>query len=260
MPFTFSHPAIVLPFCKTPFKWVSFNGLVIGSMVPDFEFLLRLRETDTFGHTWQGIFFFDIPFAILLAFLFHIVIRNTLILHLPKFIRIRLSIYLSFKWNDYFNKNKIPFIAAVIVGIMLHIFLDAFTHYDGAIAVMYPFFSSEIRIMGQMFPVYFILQIALSAFGAIYTLWFILKLKRCELDVKQKKVYRFWLALITVTIFIFIFRLWADTFNQSNIDFIIALTGSFLYALVIVCSFYFKKYSILKLQNNPGKKIPFIKM
>ncbi len=241
MPFTFSHPAIVLPFCKTTSKWVSVTGLVMGSVVPDFEFLLRLRETDTFGHTWLGIIFFDIPFAIVMAFLFHLVIRNTLILHLPKFIRVRFLIYLNFDWNSYFVRNKIAFIAAVIAGIFSHIFLDAFTHFDGAIVVRYPFFFREAIFMDFKFAVFFILQMATSLFGAIYILWFILKLKRSEADVQLKNTGRFWLALIAAAIIIFIFRLWADRVNQSNIDIFIAIIGSFLYALIIVCSFYFQK-------------------
>ena len=41
MPFTFSHPAAVLPLRLLPRHWFSLTGLVIGSMVPDFEYFLR---------------------------------------------------------------------------------------------------------------------------------------------------------------------------------------------------------------------------
>jgi hypothetical protein len=32
MPFTFSHPAAVLPFTKRPGKWYSVTGLVVGML------------------------------------------------------------------------------------------------------------------------------------------------------------------------------------------------------------------------------------
>lgn len=41
MPFTFSHPAIILPLSYLPKKWFSLTGLIIGSLIPDFEYLLE---------------------------------------------------------------------------------------------------------------------------------------------------------------------------------------------------------------------------
>ncbi|SEF46838.1 protein of unknown function [Flavobacterium urumqiense] len=41
MPFTFSHPAIILPFLKN--KKLSATALIIGSMSPDFEYFFRMK-------------------------------------------------------------------------------------------------------------------------------------------------------------------------------------------------------------------------
>ncbi|WP_262496247.1 DUF4184 family protein [Flavobacterium piscis] len=38
MPFTFSHPAIILPLKYLPKNWISLTGLIIGSLTPDFEY------------------------------------------------------------------------------------------------------------------------------------------------------------------------------------------------------------------------------
>ncbi|WP_240482010.1 DUF4184 family protein [Flavobacterium psychrophilum] len=38
MPFTFSHPAIILPLRYLPRQWFSLTGLIIGSLTPDFEY------------------------------------------------------------------------------------------------------------------------------------------------------------------------------------------------------------------------------
>ncbi|WP_434297574.1 DUF4184 family protein [Clostridium sporogenes] len=42
MPFTFSHPAIVLHLEKKWNKYFSFTALILGSMSPDFEYFIYL--------------------------------------------------------------------------------------------------------------------------------------------------------------------------------------------------------------------------
>jgi hypothetical protein len=44
MPFTFLHPAIVLPLTYLPRQWFSLTGLVIGSLTSDFEYVLRVND------------------------------------------------------------------------------------------------------------------------------------------------------------------------------------------------------------------------
>jgi hypothetical protein len=55
MPFTFSHPAIILPLAYLPKKWYSMTGLVIGSLVPDFEYFLRMSMAGYHSHTIAGL-------------------------------------------------------------------------------------------------------------------------------------------------------------------------------------------------------------
>jgi hypothetical protein len=54
MPFTFSHPAIILPLKYFKKKWFSLTGLVIGSMTPDFEYFVRMRIQSNYSHTIEG--------------------------------------------------------------------------------------------------------------------------------------------------------------------------------------------------------------
>ncbi len=42
MPFTFAHPAAVLPFMKKQSKYISVTALILGSMAPDFEYFYIL--------------------------------------------------------------------------------------------------------------------------------------------------------------------------------------------------------------------------
>ena len=65
MPFTFSHPAIVLPLLKLSPKYISASAVIIGSMAPDFEYFIRMRLQQVHGHNLAGAFFFDLPVAII---------------------------------------------------------------------------------------------------------------------------------------------------------------------------------------------------
>jgi hypothetical protein len=237
MPFTFSHPAIVLPFERSKRKWFSLTGLIAGSIVPDMEFLMRLRETNTFGHTWLGLIVFDIPAAFLLSFIFHKWIRNPLVINSPKFFRERFSALLSFNWPDCFKQHKVNFFVSMLIGIASHIFLDAFTHYDGAVAKRSSFFFNEIVIWKHPFPIYLILQVATSLVGGLYILWFIFKMKRSEDTVLANNISGYWLSIVVLSIAIFVVRVIVDKAHQSFNDILIAAVGSCLYALFVVSLF-----------------------
>jgi hypothetical protein len=56
MPFTFAHPAIILPLYKKPHLF-SMTALIIGSMVPDFEYFLKVAVKSALNHSLAGIFY-----------------------------------------------------------------------------------------------------------------------------------------------------------------------------------------------------------
>ena len=101
MPFTFSHPAVVLPATYLDKKYYCLSALLIGSMTPDFEYFIRMRDFSKYSHTWTGLFWFDIPLGLALLFLFHNVVRNTLIQYLPFSLNVRFSVFENFNWNNY---------------------------------------------------------------------------------------------------------------------------------------------------------------
>lgn len=86
MPFTFAHPAIVLPLKKKINKYFGLTALVLGSMSPDFEYFLNLKITSEVGHTLKGFLTYNLPLVFLFALVFHLVMKPVLYLHLPKFI------------------------------------------------------------------------------------------------------------------------------------------------------------------------------
>src|SRR5688572_151694 len=105
MPFTFAHPAIVLPLNYLGKRWISMTGLVIGSIIPDFEYFLRMKLRSEYSHTLAGIFWFDLPLTIFVAFIFHLIIRNPLIENSPKFLNQRLLNFENFNWLQHFKSH-----------------------------------------------------------------------------------------------------------------------------------------------------------
>src|SRR5690242_10647193 len=137
MPFTFSHPAIVLPLSRLSSKWFSLTGLVVGSLTPDFEYFLRMRMAGSYAHTLQGVVVFCLPVGILLAFLFHNVARNSLLENMPAFLRSRLIQFSAFDWSAYFWRRWSIVVMSVLVGAASHLFWDGFTHAHGYFVKMF---------------------------------------------------------------------------------------------------------------------------
>lgn len=241
MPFTFSHPAVILPFCKAKKIPVSVTGLVIGSIVPDLEFLFLLRESDYVGHLWPGIILFNIPVAILAAFLFHYLIRNSLILHLPKFFQQRFTGFLSFNWPAYFKKHYLSFIVCVLLGVASHVFIDAFTHQDGFMAKPAVFFQSRIDLVFAALPVYFFLQLLTSLLGALYILWYVVKMPKEKSPQYTCRPFQYWLLFLIAVPCVLLVRFTITKNYSTTDDIIIAATGSLLYALLFTSLFSYRQ-------------------
>src|ERR1041384_4174138 len=67
MPWTFAHPAAVLPLRRWCRGRLSFIGLVVGSCAPDFGYHLHRFDVATFAHTFAGLFAVCMPAALVLA-------------------------------------------------------------------------------------------------------------------------------------------------------------------------------------------------
>jgi hypothetical protein len=122
MPFTFSHPAIVLPLENISGKTLSLTGLVIGSITPDFEYFIRMKIQSNYSHSLPGLFWFDLPLGLLLTFIYHFIVRNQLISNLPKILNRKLSAFKHFDWLTYFKQNWIKVIVSILIGAALHLF------------------------------------------------------------------------------------------------------------------------------------------
>ena len=176
MPFTFSHPALVIPLTYLPKHWFSLTGLVIGSLVPDFEYFLRMKVTSHYSHTIGGLFWFDLPLGILLVFMFHNIVRNQLIKNLPSFLNSRFSTYIGFEWNTYFRKNWLVVLVSLLIGAASHLLWDSFTHNHGYFVEAAPTLTETVTLFGKEVPIFKILQHSSTFIGAILIAYAIYRL------------------------------------------------------------------------------------
>jgi hypothetical protein len=233
MPFTFAHPAIFIPFgSKTKIR-LSTTALIVGSMIPDFEFFLKMRTGENIGHHWYGVLLFDIPLAIISCYVFHNLLRNMMIDQSPPWLYRRFNIWKEFDWNNYAKKNYITVLLSIILGIMSHLFLDAFTHEDGFFVEQIIFLKSEVIFFGIRTTVYMLLQVSESLAGLYLVYRFIEYLPALKLYRSDNDNYS-WLSIGGLTVAIFVLRILLLPNYLSFWDIFMALMGSLIYSLLFI--------------------------
>ena len=124
MPFTVSHAAAVLPFRRLNLAWSAF---VIGSMAPDFPYVIGNDMYRGFGHRFPGILWFTIPAALIALWMFHNVIKRPIVGMMPVGMQIRLQSELRpFPFDGV--KRFIAILVSVSLGIATHVVWDSLTH------------------------------------------------------------------------------------------------------------------------------------
>jgi len=176
MPFTFSHPALVVPLLYTHrrYKWLSATGLIIGSMAPDAEKFLRLKLASQHSHTIGSIFYFSCPISVGLAFIFHMLVRQPLIKHLPALLYRRVDRYTNFDWPNYFRQHTWGVLLSIVIGAASHLFWDSFTH-DNTLMTSSVLESVDLVQLGdKSMPLWQFVALLSSIIGALvisYTVW-----------------------------------------------------------------------------------------
>lgn len=205
MPFTFSHPAIILPLTYLPKRWVSVSALVIGSLTPDFEYFIRMRINSQFSHYNVGLFWFDVPLGLLLTFIFHQLVRNPLIDNLPLFLKSRVIHYQSFDWLQHFRQYWLTILISLVIGAVSHIFWDRFTHHHGYFVDLIPALNKHYYLFYHSIVGYRIVQHASTLLGALCIAIVVLQLPKNP-GVSSIFNLKFWGICSTVALFVLIMR------------------------------------------------------
>ncbi len=231
MPFTFAHPAIVIPL-KRWLKPLSLTGLVAGSIAPDFEFFLKMKVSENIGHHWFGIFTFDVPFSLLICYLYHQFIRNTFINNLPGWFQSRMLGLQKFNWKIYFYKNKNQIFISILIGIFSHLFWDSFTHFDGFFVILFPVLGNNLILANKAFPIYMVLQILSSVIGMGLIGIFIKNLPSTPGQYPSIN-WPYWIVFIFTSMYILSLRLWILPEYKSFWDIFMAAMGSLFWGILI---------------------------
>jgi hypothetical protein len=124
MPFTVSHVAAALPLRRMDLVWSAF---VIGSVAPDFPYVLGTTKYRMLGHDFPGVLWFTVPASLGALWLFHIAIKRPVIGLLPAGFRHRLHQHLGgFRFGGASRFAAIAF--SLTVGLATHLAWDTFTH------------------------------------------------------------------------------------------------------------------------------------
>ena len=206
MPFTFSHPAIVLPLAFLPRRYVSLTGLIIGSITPDFEYFLRMRVQSEYSHTIGGIFYFNLPFGMLLAFVFHNIIRNNLFDNLPIVLKSRFAIFNQFNWNIHFKKNWLAVMISIVIGAASHIFWDSFTHEHGYFVQRISILVTSIEFFEKKVLVLKVLQHLSTMLGGFIIAYVIYKMPK-DRKASPQIHSKYWSIQIIITLAVIALRI-----------------------------------------------------
>jgi hypothetical protein len=231
MPFTFSHPAIVLPLNYLPKRWLSLTALVIGSITPDFEYFIRMKVQSVYSHTWLGLFWFDLPLAYVLMIIYNSIVKNKLIDNLPLYLNKRLSVFRNN--TDPADNYYFPVvILSIIIGTASHLLWDGFTHPTGYFVTQIPELTHAIPLMQHKFPLYNIIQHFSSFAGAYIIITTLIRLQEGK-ETKNFQITNYWIILLIVMLLVLGLRFATglDLHQVGNI--IVTMITGILFGLII---------------------------
>lgn len=221
---------------------MSATALVIGSVAPDFEYFLKMSVSSQHSHTMLGILYFDIPVTIVLAFLFHGVVKKNLISNLPAFFQYRFRDLLNLNFKDYFKTHYWIVIVSAFIGSCSHIVWDAFTHNDG-------FFAQHISLYkhvvvpydGVQYPLFYALQNISTAVGLIIVIAYILLLKPHQyIDISRPSIL-YWLLIFFISGCVIFLRFAFDIENYNIGNFVVSSVSAILVATLVGGFIKFKR-------------------
>jgi hypothetical protein len=234
MPFTPCHSAAVLPFVRS--KYLSATGLIIGTMAPDFEYFFRMDVKGIYGHTVLGIFYFDLPVSIVLAFVFHLIVKKNLIDNLPEFLRARFQELRNTDFVNYVRRHKLDFVISIILGTATHILWDAFTHKNGIFVQIMPgvYNNTTIDFRGAHYPLWYALQHISTIVGGAILGVFILMIKPVGRTYDRPSILYWIILIVIIGVITFIRMQWGTMDNEKMVVFVITLIASFCIGITIL--------------------------
>lgn len=248
MPFTFAHPVIYLPLKYLPRSWFSSTGVIVGSVAPDLEYIFY--GTRTFSHTYAAILWFHLPLALLIAWLFHNLLRDKLIGRLPTCMHSRFVRYEGFSWNKYFKKNLAVVILSILLGALTHLLWDGFTNPAGYFVEQFPVLLKTVHTLGTHMPLHVLIW-NISSIVGILALMFAIYLMPADLKTKPYSAVWFWITFVMLAGMLSLLLRIKVQYGDMSVVYMICLRSGLL-ALVLIALLSRKKTTKVK---NSGSNV-----
>lgn len=237
MPFTFAHPALLVPFHRHSSVWISWTALTIGTMVPDFEYFFRLKTVSTHSHTLWGLLYWDIPVGLTLFFIYNHWVKKVVFPNLPIGLQQRL-----FNFKNPINIGSIrQFIVvcfSIYIGAVTHIFWDAWTHPNGYFVAYFDALQKQIEFFSFSIPYYKIAQHGSTLIGCITLFVFLFRLSKNKLN-PSSSIKNFWVLIFVSAMVTYLILLFS--FPTLAMGSLIVRGISLIMLSIIVHSFIFHK-------------------
>ena len=204
----------------------------MGSIAPDFEYFFRMRTGSVISHTLPGVLVFDVPVAVLLAFVFHGIVRDPLLNNLPRPLQMRLRQPWSLDFPWYFRQHRSRFLVSAALGALSHLSWDALTHNGWAAQNLSVYRNWHLQLGDADYPLFYVLQQLSTVLGSAAVAWFVWRLPATEPTVIGEKRRSFWPMVVTVTSGVSAVRLFGDFANAGLGDVVITLIASTLIGLI----------------------------
>lgn len=165
MPWTFAHPAAILPLRRLCPRWLSLPGLILGAMAPDLSYYVGMHgKWSAFCHTPRGVVTLCLPVSLLLLWLLLRFARPLTVL-LPEPHR---SLVRAQLWQP--PRAAWLGIAVAVLSILLgatsHVLWDLFTHTGRWGSELLPWLSRPaLATAGGPLPLVQLLQHLSTAVG-----------------------------------------------------------------------------------------------
>ena len=171
MPVTPAHAALALPLSRVA-PALPLAPLVIGTLSPDFEYLLWLSPTGRFAHSLVGLVVFCVPVSLLAWGMWCAIVRPAFVRLLPPGMAAMMSDRARGAPRSVAALAGLGALAALL-GALSHVAWDSFTHASGWAVAYLPVLRGEASLgwpLGVRW--YKILQHASSVVGmAVIVAW-----------------------------------------------------------------------------------------
>lgn len=171
MPFTLAHPAAVIPLYRRVRRFTALPALVIGSMVPDFDYVIPLGVDRSFSHSLWGLLFYCLPAGFAAYFVYHGLIKPVVLSLLPRQVLLRLPTSSGGTW--YPDLPIWVVMLSILVGVTTHLAWDSFTHAGAFFVARLPILGASLfEIAGYPVYTYKLLQHGSTVLGlGLIVLW-----------------------------------------------------------------------------------------